>query len=94
MSKELEALVNLMEDVNQCVNSGGIRWIDSRNYYIVEKGLKALEILKNKVVFYWQLRFFENYDNYFIATYSEENKDNILTRNEFNLIKEWLNNGD
>lgn len=43
MSKGLEALKKFADDINQCVNSGGVHYIDKRNYDIIEKELKEKE---------------------------------------------------
>ena len=51
MDKGLEVLEKFCEDVNACVNSGGIHHIDMRNKDIIEKELKRLEEYDKTVPF-------------------------------------------
>lgn len=61
------------------------------NLYLKDKKqTEILEVLKNKVVAKERIKNCENvnaYNNYVLPPFSQ------LTETEFNLIKEWLNNG-
>ena len=46
MSKGLEAFERFCDDVMQCINSGGIHYVDKKNKDIIEKELRALKIIK------------------------------------------------
>ena len=56
----------------------------------IEKELKALEIIKNKGVDILALQYYENSSQY---NFSLRGKFSQLTEDEFDLLKEVLNNG-
>lgn len=83
MSKGLEAL----EDVEKIVSNANLRVIDfvllGKKYEIIEKELKAFEILKKTL--YLELVFEDN--NYFIDV---SGGGYLLTQEEYDLLKEVL----
>lgn len=94
MSKGLESLVKLMDDVNQCVNSGGIHYIDKRNYDIVEKELKAFEILDNNIEFQFLERKENNKVKYIVRLINFDNPTQLfewdIEKEQYDLLKEVL----
>ena len=85
MTKGLEAYKKFCDDVNASVNSGGIHYIDIRNKEIIEKELKALEIIKNKWVNIEVLIQSKTLDDYNTTLCVHD-----LTQEEFDLLKEVL----
>lgn len=99
MSKWLEALEKLMDDVNQCVNSGGIHYIDKRNYDIIEKELKALDIIKNKQVnvrnliltcLEYHKKYLDYVDDFYFGDNFFELGTDLLIKEEYDLLKEVM----
>lgn len=83
MSKELEALQDLSKLV---FVYGGIK-----QYQIIEKSLKALEIIKEKEVDIHNLLISETVEQYNSYTHWLGYKGN-LTQEEYDLLKEVLKN--
>lgn len=89
MSKGLEAFNKFCDDVVACVNSGGIAYIEINNKKIVEKELKALEIINKKFKLHayksrhapsgFELEIEDTYGNCIYSYISED---------EYNLLKE------
>ena len=89
MSKGLEALNNLVQSCfNPCDSDEVLN-----DKAIVEKELKALEIIKEKKVDMWHLvdLLEQTYEMYLAFCKSEKyEEDYIFTEEEFNLLKEVL----
>lgn len=47
MSKGLEALKEFIDDVNECINSGGVHCVNHKNIEIIKKELKDYEEMKH-----------------------------------------------
>jgi len=101
MSKGLDALEENLELVSFNKNEDLSNYLT--NYYIIEKDLKVLEIIKKKRVNTYNLSKYKTYLDYklewkinsdvFKITQdykSFELSVYLLTETEFNLIKEWL----
>ena len=85
MSKDLEALERLY-----CAGRLDLSYVQSdkhkQDYELIEKDIKALEIIKEKLVdIGWLIRS-ENYSKYNLGVGSSQ----ALKRNEYNLLKEVL----
>lgn len=102
MTKELEALKRLSVVASlycdECATSEedlsrGMLEKDYRAINIIEKSLKALEILKNKsFVDFQMIKYYDNVDelnNYIKFMYGYKS-ESILTQEEFDLLKEVL----
>lgn len=92
MSKGLEALDGLRFDVSM---SKDINYLEAnKECDIIEKELKALEILKDKKVNVFHIWVFDDYtqykEHYPFSEYSAE--EDMLTFEEFNFLKEVLEN--
>ena len=59
----------------------------------IEKDLDILEIIKNKRVDVSFLSYARSLDEYNAFTYHGDENDVILAQGEFDLIKEWLEDG-
>lgn len=76
MSKGLEALLELMNNKNKL-----------KNYYLIRKELKALEIIKKQgyigglISALQNTKNYEEYNNFYISQYTQE---------EYDLLKEVL----
>ena len=86
MSKGLEALKYLKENKRK-------HWLDGDNsnecLEIIEKELKALEIIKSKPVSTNWFVFYKDYDEYYLdCEYADTSKR--LTEEEYDLLKEVL----
>ena len=88
----LETFYMFCDEINACVNSGGIGPIDIRKKEIIEKQLKALEIIKRTAL---KLVSLEDdtticrkgrYAFYDSELYLSED----VTKEEYNLLKEIL----
>ena len=101
MSKELEAWKRVRESAENADGDAAVYEIGDCD--IVEKELKALEIIKNKGVFVHFLRQSENvevYNSCMIVAFKEMAKKDYegvvkkfcLTQEEFDLLKEVLSN--
>lgn len=83
MSKELEALEGIIETFYDK---------DSEDIQIVRKALKALEIIKNKLLVGCFSKE-DNYSNYAMAIMMSGNetlKKNMMTEQEYDLLREVL----
>lgn len=82
MSKGLEALKDIRDSY---IDS----WYGVHRCEIIEKELKALEIIKSKPVSTNWFVFYKDYDEYYLdCEYADTSKR--LTKEEWNLLKEVL----
>lgn len=92
MKKGLEALKLFLDDVENCIQSGGIHYIDRKNVDIIKKELKALEIIREKGL-YWSIQCqsypYEEEPDY-RAWDSELYQSVKLTKEEYQILKEVL----
>lgn len=65
-----------------------------KHYETIEKSLKALEIIKEKDVDVGLIKRSENWLDYYTRFKHRTGKNTELTEEEFDLLKEVLNNGD
>ena len=92
MSKGLKALDDLRFDVSMAQY---INYLEAnKECDIIEKELKALEILKNKKVNLFHIWVFDDYEEYKahypFSEYSAA--EDMLVTEEFDFLKEWLEN--
>ena len=93
MSKGLEALEKIVYEIKWTHNDGKtLTRFDKEQVDIIEKELKALEIIKNKKVNLFHILVFDDYEQYKAHyPFSEYNaRKDMLTIEEFDLLKEVL----
>lgn len=93
MSKELEKIKKMYEYFvkNYRDLEPKLMICEKEDFDIIEKELKALEIIKNKRVDVNDLLLFVNrkaYNDYVVAC--DDNKLRVLTKKEYDLLKEVL----
>lgn len=94
MSKGLKAFNRLIKFLNQQVWEEDLPNTYNRDYFSVEKELKALEIIKNKKVNIYNIWVFDDYTQYKEHyPFSEYHAiEDMLTFKEFDLLKEMKDN--
>ena len=80
MSKGLEALKIVERDCED------LEQVPYGEFALIEKSLKALDVIKEKNVNIYQIKYMETLDDY----NSVRDEEDRLTEEEFNLLKEVL----
>lgn len=91
MSKGLEALANIVDEIKYTHSNGKVLTdYDKEQVDIIQKELQALEIIKNKKVNLFKIWVYDDYEQYkYYYPFGEYHAiEAMLTLEEFELIKE------
>ena len=83
MDKEITIFYKFCDEINACINSGGVSPIDVRKKHNIETSLKALTIIKNKkvnVIILCGCDNLEEYNKHPLSYYK-------LTKEEWDILK-------